>query len=123
MNEQILNRMQQIGCELSELLIAQEEISKKADLMKEELIRYAEENGVTEKLDLGRVMLIPTMRQKQTLIIHLVTPDWLYRFRAAGGRYDFKPKIGKADGCRYDELLKEVGYELEFTPGWSIKRK
>lgn len=123
MNEQILNRMQQIGCELSELLIAQEEISKKADLMKEELIRYAEENGVTEKLDLGRVMLIPTMRQKQSLISHLVTPDWLYRFRTAGGRYDFKPKIEKADGCRYDELLKEVGYEVEFTPGWSIKRK
>lgn len=118
----VIDRMSQTAAELADLLDQQKLIEDAIKPLKDELVAYARNANLAETLDLGTIKIIPSDKKKETIDVHLVTPDWLFRFRQAGGRFDFKPKLDKADGSHFDELLREIGLEVEINTIYTLKR-
>lgn len=124
MNEAVMNRMRQTAAELAEMMDEQRAVEDRVKPLKDELIAYAKEYGIAEMVDLGALKLIPGERKKETVNEHMVTADWLKRYRKEGGRFEFKPRVDpKLDGDHYDALLSEIGYEVEIVTTYTLKRK
>lgn len=104
------------------------ELTKKADVYKEQLVEYAQEHEITEMVDLGAVSVYPKTTNKATLDVAKCKdlPNWIYRMQANDLNlcFSLKPEqrnIAKSKNPNLGALLDEVGYTVESNVAYAVK--
>lgn len=89
--------------------------------LRDALVGAASAQGVESSMQIGPVLISATTRTTQKLNQAAVTPDWLYRYRLAGGELTAKLDVPADERERIADLLDEVGYSESKNKGYTLK--
>lgn len=89
--------------------------------LRDALVEAAATRGVEGSMQIGAVLISATTRTTQKIDQAAVTPDWLYRYRLAGGKVTAKLDVPADERWRISDLLEEVGFSEEKTKGYTLK--
>ncbi|MGN0029948.1 MAG: hypothetical protein ACI35Q_09515 [Marinilabiliaceae bacterium] len=89
--------------------------------LRDALVEACSSRGVEGSMQIGPVLISATTRTTQKLNQDAVTPDWLYRYRLAGGVLSAKLDVPADERGRIADLLDEVGYSESKTKGYTLK--
>lgn len=104
-----------------ETAVSIKELEAELKPLRDALVEAASARGVDGSMQIGPVLISATTRTTQKVDQGGVTPDWLYRFRQAGGRVTVKIELPEEDSERLAGLLDEVGYSESKTKGYTLK--
>lgn len=106
--------MNKLSLAAADYVTLQAQIKKleaEAKIIKDEIVSDYLSSGISDTLDLGELLVIPSQRTTQKLNQAAATPDWIYRFRQAGGTADVKLTLPEDDSPSLAALLDEVSFK------------
>lgn len=120
------SQLKEAADEYRGLALQARELEARMKPLRDKVAAHCRALGLTESLDLGAVMVVPTVRATETVRLADVSPDWLWRFGQAGGRLkalklDTGPDDEPAAGMR--GLLDEVGWAVKTERGYALRIK
>lgn len=104
-----------------EIAVRIKELEAELKPLRDSLVEAASARGVEGSMQIGPVIISATTRTTQKIDQAAVTPDWLYRYRLAGGKETVKLDVPEDERWRISDLLDEVGYSEEKAKGYTLK--
>lgn len=104
-----------------DLAVRIKELEAEIKPLRDQLVEACAARGVEGSMQIGPVLISATTRTTQKIDQQAVTPDWLYRYRLAGGRVTAKLDVPDDERGRIADLLDEVGFSESKSKGYTVK--
>lgn len=113
--------LRELAAEYKELALRSKALDDLMKPLKNQIIDAINGQHLEGNVDLGAILVVRSTRVTQKMDDRAITPDWLYRYQEAGGRFSAKLDTAYADIAELGSLLDEIDYEEKETPTYTFK--
>lgn len=113
--------LRELASEYKELALRSKALDDLMKPLKSQIIDAINDQHLEGNVDLGAILVVRSSRVTQKMDDRAITPDWLYRYQEAGGRFSAKLDTAHADIAELGSLLDEIDYEEKETPTYTFK--